>query len=262
MTAGNRIVKLVLAYDGTAYCGWQRQQGGQQTIQGIVEEKISTMTNRQVALHGAGRTDAGVHALAMVAHFRTDCTIPCHGLVAGLNSMLPPDIRVLAASDEAADFHARHSAVAKVYRYQFFFGDILLPTLRLYWAQFRGQPDLAAMETCLQLLVGKYDFSSFEASGSREPDAARGAVRTIFHVGLVRGAGPGMIRMEICGDGFLRHMVRNIAGTVVEVALAKRSVEDFLAVLAARDRSLAGPTAPARGLFLKEVLYSRPASCG
>lgn len=257
-----RTVKLVLAYDGTGYCGWQRQKDGQLTIQGVVEEKISTMTNSRAALHGAGRTDAGVHALAMVAHFRTNSTIPCQGLIAGLNSMLPPDIRVLAASDAAPEFHARHSAVAKIYWYQFFFGDILLPTLRLYWAQFRGHADLAAMESCLELLVGEHDFASFEASGSREPDAARGAVRTIFHAGLDCTGAPGMIRMEICGDGFLRHMVRNIAGTVAEVALGKRSVEDFRAVLAARDRSLAGPTAPARGLFLKEVLYSRSASCG
>lgn len=255
MTSSSRTVKLVLAYDGTGYCGWQRQSLGHLSVQGIVEEKISTMTGSRVVLHGAGRTDAGVHALAMVAHFRTDTTIPCHGLLGGLNSMLPADIRVLAASDEAPEFHARHSALCKVYRYQFFFGDILLPTLRLYWTQFRGQADLAAMQSSLALLVGEHDFSSFEASGSRDPASARGAVRTIFRAGLDHGAAPGMVLMEICGDGFLRHMVRNIAGTLAEVALAKRSVDDFRAVLAAKDRSLAGPTAPARGLFLKEVFY-------
>ena len=110
----------------------------------------------------------------------------------------------------------------------------------------------------MQHLVGEQDFSSFEASGSRDPAAARGAVRTIFYVRLHRGDAPGMIGMEICGDGFLRHMVRNIAGTVAEVALAKKSVDDFRAILAAKDRSLAGPTAPARGLFLKEVKYDHP----
>jgi len=253
-----RTVKLVLAYDGTNYCGWQRQRSGQQTIQGMIEEKISIMTGCQVVLHGAGRTDAGVHALAMVAHFRTPSAIPCRGLVGGLNSLLPEDIRVLAATDEAPEFHARRSAAAKIYWYQFFFGDILLPTWRLYWARYRGKADYSAMEACLQLLVGEHDFSSFEATGSRDPAAARGAVRTIFYARLHRLEAPGMVRMEICGDGFLRHMVRNIAGTVAEVALAKRSIEDFHSILLAKDRSLAGPTAPARGLFLKEVKYHGP----
>lgn len=250
-----RTVKLVLAYDGTNYCGWQRQKSGRSTIQGIVEDKIAIMTGGRVSLHGAGRTDAGVHALAMVAHFRTDSAIPCRGLLGGLNSLLPHDIRVLAATDAAAEFHARRSAVAKIYLYQFFFGDILLPTLRLYWSQYRGQADYAAIEACLQHLVGEHDFSSFEASGSRDPTAPRGAVRTIFYARLQRQETPGMVRMEICGDGFLRHMVRNIAGTIAEVALAKKSVDDIRTILSARDRSLAGPTAPARGLFLKEVIY-------
>jgi tRNA pseudouridine38-40 synthase len=259
MSTGSRTVKLVLAYDGTNYCGWQRQKRGQQTIQGMIEEKISTMTGGgRVVLHGAGRTDAGVHALAMVAHFRTISTIPCRGLVGGLNSLLPEDIRVLAAADETSDFHARHSAVAKIYWYQFFFGDILPPTVRLYWAQYRGQADYAAMEACLQHLVGEKDFSSFEASGSRDPAALRGAVRIIYYARLHRVDATGMVRMEICGNGFLRHMVRNIAGTVAEVALAKKSVDDFRAIVLAKDRSQAGPTAPARGLFLKEVKYDHP----
>lgn len=254
----HRTVKLVLSYDGTNYCGWQRQKAGQPTIQGIIEEKISTMTGGPVVLHGAGRTDAGVHALAMVAHFRTASAIPCRGLVGGLNSLLPADIRVLTASDAGSEFHARRSAVAKIYRYQFFFGDILLPTLRLYWAQYRGRADYAAMDACAQQLVGEKDFSSFEASGSRDPAAARGAVRTIFYARMHSGEAPGMISMEICGDGFLRHMVRNIAGTVAEVALAKKSIDDFQGILLAKDRSVAAATAPARGLFLKEVRYDCP----
>jgi len=255
VTGTERNIRLLLAYDGTNFHGWQRQIDGQPTIQATLEEKIALMVGHPIVLHGAGRTDAGVHALGMVANFRTTAAIPCDGFVKGLNSMLPCDIRVLQAGEVPESFHARFSATAKTYFYQMYFGDLLLPTRRLYWARFRGIPDLGAMREALRLLEGEHDFSSFEASGSREEDSPRGPIRRIFHTRLITTDQHGEVCFEIRGDGFLRHMVRNIAGTLVEVALGKKDAEGFCFVLQARDRSLAGPTAPARGLFLKEVDY-------
>ncbi len=248
-----RTVKLVLAYDGTRYHGWQRQANAP-TIQAAVEEALATLTGEPVVVHGAGRTDAGVHALGMVAHFQTASRIPAEGLLRGANSVLPDDIRVLAVEDVDNAFHARYSATGKTYWYQLSFEPVLLPTMRLYWAAFRPPVDQDRMAACLEALVGTHDFSSFEASGSRTGEERRGAVRTIFAARLLP-MGDKRFRIEIQGDGFLRHMVRNIVGTVVEVGQGRRSVEDFRRLLTARDRRLAGATAPACGLFLRAVHY-------
>ena len=249
-----RNIRLLIAYDGTAYAGWQRQ-AVLPTIQGVLEEKIALMTKTSVTLHGAGRTDAGVHALGMVANFHTPASIPCLGLVNGLNCLLPDDIRILAAEQVDPDFQARFSAKGKVYAYQFLSTPILLPHHRLYYAQIKGHLDLSLMEAALNILVGEHDFACFEASGSRDLTMAggRGAVRRITAATLERqGEGWAMV---IQGDGFLRHMVRNIAGTLFEVGQGKRSLTDLRETLAARDRSRAGMTAPAKGLFLREVFY-------
>ncbi len=252
-----RNVKLVLAFDGTAYAGWQRQPDCP-TIQGVLEEKLGVMTGAAVTLHGAGRTDAGVHALGMVANFATDAAIPGQGFVNGLNSLLPEDIRILAAEDVAADFHACHSAVAKSYRYNMILGRELLPTERLYNSRFPGHFALDTMRACLECIMGEHDFACFEATGSRDLSwpGGRGAVRRILSATLEEDQQrSGLVRLEITGDGFLRHMVRNIVGTILEVGRGKRTVADFAALLAARDRRRAGPTAPARGLFLRQVYY-------
>ncbi|MCG2824688.1 MAG: tRNA pseudouridine synthase A, partial [Desulfobulbaceae bacterium] len=176
-----RNIKLVLAYDGTGYAGWQRQLG-QPTIQQVVEEAIARLTQAPVVLHGAGRTDAGVHAQGMTANFQTDSAIPLSGLVKGLNSMLPEAIRVLDAEKVAHDFHARYNATGKVYEYAFMATEIMPPCLRLYAAQVRAPFARDAVRLCLPMVVGTHDFSSFEASGSRDLTIAggRGAVRTIF----------------------------------------------------------------------------------
>jgi len=252
-----RNIKLTLAYDGTCFCGWQKQAGNALTIQGLVEEKIALMTGSVVVLHGAGRTDAGVHALGMVASFTTSAAIPCQGMVKGLNSMLPEDVRILKAEERNASFHARYNAVSKTYLYQFFFSDILPPTKRLYWTRCPGTPDLKSMKHCLGMLVGEHDFSSFEASGSRDPSMKRGAVRTSLQAPRLTTGIEGEVCMTICGDGFLRHMVRNIAGTLIEVGRGRITVENFESIFSGKNRSLAGPTAPARGLFLKEVAYDK-----
>ncbi len=254
---GLRNIKMVLAYDGTNYRGWQKQKK-QVTIQGVLEEKIARMTGEKRPLYGAGRTDAGVHALGMAANFHTGSTIPCLGFLKGLNSLLPPDIRVLHVSEQSSDFHARYSALAKKYAYFISLADVHLPTERFYSAHVVGGFDLAALRACLACLEGRHDFASFEAAGSRTcaEQQDRGATRRIFSAKLVQAEDlPTKISIEIIGDGFLRHMVRNIVGTLIEVGYGKRTVDGFRQVMAAGCRSAAGPTAPARGLFLMEVYY-------
>jgi len=251
-----RNIKLLLAFDGTGYAGWQKQKP-ERTVQGVIEDRIHVMTGECSCLHGAGRTDAGVHALGMVANFATGTEIPCQGFVKGLNSLLPTDIRVLEATEAAAEFHARRSARAKTYWYNLTNGPVQLPTERLYCAHVFAELDFAAIKAGLEHVTGTHDFSSFEGSGSRDLErAGRGAVRTIFEAGLrTMGAG-NRHRFVITGDGFLRHMVRNLVGTMLEVGRGRLASSEVAAILSAKDRSTAGPTAPARGLFLKEVLYS------
>jgi len=251
-----RCLKLLIAYDGTAYCGWQRQLRDP-TIQGVVEDCLGAMTQETVTVHGAGRTDAGVHAYGMVASFITHSSINCQSFLKGLNSLLPSDIRIRMVEDVAIEFHARFSCTGKRYCYQFSCRPILLPTERLYWAHFPGVFTESVARHCLDLLVGEHDFSSFEAAGSRDLNrvGGRGAVRTIYKVELEKTSNLDLYSITIAGDGFLRHMVRNIAGTVIETAQAKRTLAEFTEILAAKDRSVAGLTAPAKGLFLKEVFY-------
>jgi len=252
-----RNILLRLAFDGTAYAGWQRQKE-QPTIQGALEDKLALITNGPVSLHGSGRTDAGVHALGMTASFETASTIPCDGIIRALNSMLAEDIRGLAADEMEPDFHARINAKGKAYVYLVLIGGICPPTERLYNHHLKYQLLIEPIRECLAVLLGEHDFGCFEATGSRDPEftGGRGAVRNIFRAELTEGQGmPLPLSFEIAGDGFLRHMVRNIVGTLLEVGAGRMSVEEFRAVLAGKDRAAAGPTAPARGLFLKEVYY-------
>lgn len=253
-----RTIKIVLAYDGTAFYGWQRQKDVV-TIQGSVESALLTMVGLPVVLHGAGRTDAGVHALAMVAHFKTNASIPCAGFLKGLNSILPADIRVISVVEAEDDFHARFCAVGKTYFYNFISSTTILPTDRLYNGHLPAKRlNFSRMQEALNFIVGEQDFSSFEKSGSRDLswEGGRGAVRTIYKSTISPvDSSTNRFCIEIHGDGFLRHMVRNIVGTVYEVGLGKWSSNDFERILAGKSRSLAGRTAPANGLFLKEVFY-------
>jgi tRNA pseudouridine38-40 synthase len=257
-----RNIKLLLAFDGTGYAGWQKQKS-EKTVQGIIEDRLQVMTGECTCLHGAGRTDAGVHALGMAANFATGTEIPCGGFIKGLNSLLPSDIRVLEAMEVEAGFHARRSARAKTYWYNLTNGPVQLPTERLYCAHVFAELDFAAIKAGLELVTGTHDFSSFEGAGSRDPElAGRGAVRTIFAAALKAMGRENYHRFVITGDGFLRHMVRNIVGTLLEVGRGKLTPPEIGTILTARDRSAAGPTAPARGLFLKEVLYASPITSG
>ncbi len=252
-----RNLKLIIAFDGAAYAGWQRQPDAR-TIQGTLEEKLAIMTGEAITVWGAGRTDAGVHALAMTANFLTKAAIPCAGFLRGFNSLLSADIRVLAVTEVGDDFHACHSALGKTYSYYLIHGREALPSERLYNSAFRDHLALDTMQACLQSIIGEHDFSSFEAVGSRDLSwtGGKGAVRRIYGAEIEEDQHcPGRVLFTITGDGFLRHMVRNIVGTLVKVGQGKWTVADFQTVLAARDRKVAGPTAPSCGLFLQQVHY-------
>lgn len=250
-----RNIRLLIAFDGTGYNGWQRQKHGV-TIQSEIEDRLVTMTGERIVLHGAGRTDAGVHAEGMVANFHTVSGIPCPAFSSGLNSMLPAAIRILAADEVDESFHARFSARGKHYLYRLYCGAVQMPQQRLYSLHHPAAIDVPAVRACLSMLEGTHDFASFENTGSRDRTiaAGRGSVRTLYTVGF-QATSHYDYEFSFVGDGFLRQMVRNIVGTLLEVGRGKRSVDEFRQVLLDRERTAAGPTAQARGLTLKEVFY-------
>jgi len=253
-----RTIRLLIAYDGGGYCGWQRQRQGERTIQGELEQQLALLCGEPIILHGAGRTDSGVHALGMVAHFHTTTTIPTIAFFKGVNSMLPRDIRILAAEEAPADFHSRYNAVGKTYRYDFFTGQVQLPCDRLHRAHIPGSFELSRLRDGLELLVGTHDFSSFERVGSRDRTIVdgRGAIRTLFAASCSPQLGcADSWSLRVTGDGFLRQMVRILAGTLIEIGQGKRQATQIADLLLAGDRSKAGPTAPACGLFLEKIYY-------
>ena len=252
-----RNIRLDIAFDGANFSGWQRQTNST-TIQGIIESKLSLITNEKIVVNGAGRTDAGVHALAMVANFTTSASMAAHSFQHALNSMLPGDVRIIDATEAAPDFHARYSSTGKIYRYDFFTGFLQMPAERLYRTHGTQPFDINPVHTCLNFLVDTHDFSSFEATGSRDltQTNGRGAVRTMFRAECVADARqPECFSFYFSGDGFLRRMVRNLAGTLFMVGAHRIDFDNFKAILAGRDRQLAGPTAPAHGLFLVQAHY-------
>ena len=244
-----RNIRLTVAYDGSRYHGWQRQDNGI-TIQAVLEEKISLMADEPVILIASGRTDAGVHALAQVCNFRTRAALAPEVFRNGLNCLLPDDIFVKEASDVPLEFHSRYSAKKKAYEYRILNlanRDIFK---RLYSWHIRTPLDTEKMARCLELVEGSHDFSSFRSAGSGNRDP----VRTLISA-RISGPQGGIITIIIEADGFLRHMVRNIVGTVVDAGLGKITVETFKSILDAKDRSRAGIKAPPYGLFLAEVTY-------
>ena len=252
-----RNIKLTIAFDGTEYFGWQRQKNAP-TIQGLVEDAIAKMTCEPVIINGAGRTDAGVHAEGMVANFTTASAIDPTGFLRGLNSILPDAVRIRSVEEVDEKFHARFSARGKEYEYHFVARDIASPLERLYVARVPASIDIKAIRACIGLLIGEHDFSSFEATGSRDLSIkeGRGAVRTIFQAELVElDQKSGSFKVVLAGDGFLRHMVRNIVGTLFDVGRGRISFTDFQSIMSAKNRTCAGATAPANGLLLKKVFY-------
>jgi len=246
-----RNIKLTLAYDGTNYSGFQKQSGsGLPTVQDRLEEALAALAHTDIRVIGAGRTDAGVHARGQVVSFHTgDWTIPTGRIVPALNSVLPPDIAALAACEVPADFHARYSARAKTYTYTIYNSPLRSPFHRLYTYHLPHPLDERRMSEAARLLVGEHDFSSFQAAGR----PVQSAVRTLFACDVVRDGH--IVRLTVSGSGFLYKMVRVIAGTLIEVGRGRLRPEDVAAILAARDRSLAGPTAPPHGLCLESVEY-------
>ena len=245
---GMRNVRLVIAFDGTAYCGWQMQSGGR-SIQGVVSAAIAAITGEAVSLTGSGRTDAGTHARKLVANFFTGSNIPAGRFPFALNGMLPSDIRILAARDVPPDFHARKSARSKIYRYQIYNGSILPPRLLREYLHFPYKVDFEQMTAAARLFLGEHDFASYAKTGS----GVSHTVRRIFRCDLRRR--DARIFMTVEGNGFLHHMVRNMAGTLLEVGRGRISLSDFVALFNKRDRTQAGFTAPAHGLILVKVRY-------
>ena len=253
-----RTIKLRISFDGRHYSGWQRQRK-QPTIQGTIEEVLSVICNGPVCLHGAGRTDAGVHACGMVAHFQTKAGVSCYNLSKGLNSLLPMNIRIHDAEEVPSSFHARKSAIGKRYWYFFSIAEVLVATRIPVVTHVPNLIYFDRMLECLPFLQGRHDFSSFEAVGSRDLtySSGRGAERTLTKVVIQPSSSlyPDEYKLILHGDGFLRKMVRTIAGSLFEVGIGRMTVADFNYVIKAKDRQVAGPTAPACGLFLHGVDY-------
>ena len=242
--------KLVLAYDGTDFHGWQVQPD-RLTVQGLLRDALARITGEDVLPQGSGRTDAGVHALGQVASFALAAPIPEANLVRALNRILPASVRVLSAARVANDFHARHSAQKKTYEYKIFRGEICPPWQARYVYALSTRLDVDAMQRCARMILGEHDFTSFAASDSD----ARSSVRCLYASGWIEDAG--LLLYRVRGNSFLHHMVRNLVGTFLEVGRGNVEAATIAAILEARSRERAGPTAPARGLFLVSVDYGQ-----
>jgi len=265
MEIATRTIRLTLSYDGTEFCGWQVQPG-RPTVQQTLTEAVAQVLGETVVIHASGRTDAGVHALGQVAHLRIQARLPVENLQKALNTVLPRSIRVMDAQLAPAGFHARRSALAKLYRYRLYRAPVCPPFLRNFVYHYPYRLDEPVMMAAARLFEGEHDFTSFAATPERRradlDDPAerlaatlgqRGAVRRIFRSELER-QGDELV-YEVCGDGFLHHMVRNLLGFLMEIGHGKRRMEEIPEVLAARQRARAGRTAPACGLYLVRVDY-------
>lgn len=253
---------LRLAYDGTGYVGWQRQTNGV-SVQQKIEEAVAPLAGGTVAVVGAGRTDAGVHALGQAAHVDLQAALPGDVLVRALNSRLPADVRVRTAELVPDDVHARFSALAKTYRYRWLSSRTGIPQLeRDAW---RVQPplDVAAMQDAAARLLGTHDFAGFQSAGTDVQTTVRELTSVFLRAttddeasGIGLGPDESCLQMDITGTGFLRHMVRAIAGTLTDIGRGRWPADRIDAILASRDRAMAGPTAPAHGLTLVSVAYA------
>jgi tRNA pseudouridine38-40 synthase len=244
-----RNLKLLIEYDGTHYQGWQVQPKGP-TIQGVLEERLGLLTGEAIQLFGSGRTDSGVHALGQVAHFKTNSPMDIRSMQRALNSLLPPDMVIQKIEEVDEDFHARRHSKSKVYEYRILNRNLRSAFQRGFVWHIPQKIKFKEMEKATRRLIGEHDFSSFRSTGSPTQTTVRRVIRAEWKKGR-----NGLIRFEIEANGFLKQMVRSIVGTLVEVGKGKIKGEDFQGILDSKDRKKAGPTAPAKGLFLKEVKY-------
>jgi tRNA pseudouridine38-40 synthase len=244
-----RTLKLTLAYDGTRFVGWQRQAEGA-SIQGLLEAALARFEGAPVTVHGAGRTDAGVHALGQVASVRVTCGHDTATLTRALNAQLPQEVRVLSVEEADADFHARFSARTKTYRYMIRNAPIAMPFERAYVWHLPEDLSRQAMQEAAALVVGTHDFAAFQSVGTETPGSVRTVLRSRIHE-----VEPTLLAYEVTGEGFLRHMVRALTGTLVEIGRGWRDAASMRDLLAAGRRADAGATAPPHGLFLVAVDY-------
>lgn len=241
--------KLVIEYDGTRFCGWQRQKEDL-TVQGVIEKALSTMTKQKINLTGSGRTDAGVHALGQVANFKCDTRLIPAVFEKGLNSLLPEDIVIRSCEWADIEFHARFHVKSKAYRYCILNRPLPKAVGRQYMWHVRRPLDIHAMKKGSRYFMGRHDFKAFEGSGSPREHTVRHVTTARISMGK-----DGKIIFDIESNGFLRFMVRNIVGTLVAIGMGKMAPEGIPEIIRSRDRSKAAPTAPAQGLFLISVNY-------
>lgn len=244
-----RNFKLVLEYDGSHYHGWQRQKG-LLTVQEVVESRLAIMLNRKVSVRASGRTDAGVHALGQVINFYAETRLKPEDFLKGLNSLLPEDIVVISAEEVDHSFHARFSAIKKTYLYRIWNSPLPSALMRRYSWHVPYELDLDAMREGISHLIGLHDFAAFMASGS----SVKSTVRNLYKGGVEKRGNEELI-FFFEANGFLRHMVRIMVGTLVEVGRGKKRPGDIPEILESKDRNRAGATAPAHGLYLARVVY-------
>src|SRR5213076_3069348 len=248
-----RYFKLTIAYDGTDFHGWQ-MQAQRPTIQGEIVGVLRRLTQENVVLHAAGRTDAGVHALGQVASFRTQAALSAAEFQRALNALLPPSIRIVGAEEVGPDFNARWSARGKTYRYRLYRGKVVPPMLWRYVLHYPFPLDEEAMRDAAARFVGTHDFASFAAStGSEEEDKERSTEREIFSTELERSADNEELVFTVRGRSFLRYMVRKMVGTLLDVGRGRLQPNDIEKLFALRDRSKSGPTVPPQGLCMVKV---------
>src|SRR5215470_14584516 len=250
-----RYLKLTIAYDGTDFHGWQIQSG-KPTIQGEIVAVLRRLTQENIAIHGAGRTDAGVHALGQVASFRTQTALSTGELQRALNALLPATIRITAAEETGPDFNARWSALAKTYRYRLYRGKVVPPMIWRYVLHYPFPLDEQRMREAAERFVGTHDFAAFAAStGSEEDDRERSTVREVYATALER-YGEELV-FTVRGRSFLRYMVRKLVGTLLDVGRGRLAPEDIDSLYRSRDRSKSGPTVPPQGLCMVSVEHQQ-----
>lgn len=242
---------LFISYDGSNFGGWQIQPNAI-SIQSLIEKALSTALREFTPIYGSSRTDAGVHALGQVAHFTTEVPFSSRKLLHSLNGMLPKEIRILELCLVADDFHARYSANGKIYHYHLHLDKVLDPFTHLYSWHVPYKIDLSSLADAASLFIGTKDFTAF-ANESHQGAAAKNGIRTLRRIDIVKE--PHGIRLEFEGTGFLYKMVRNITGTLIEVAAGRMKRQDIESIFSSKDRKKAPATAPALGLFLMKVCY-------